>query len=344
MNRKIVILLVVLILIALLVGGLFFYYRFQLNSVAEGDQPQPATVAFVVEEGWSVEEIADQLYQQNLINSRLSFYWYLLSNGYWSQLRPGEYQLNRPITIPELVVVLIAGQNKEEKIVVPEGWRVDDIDNYLAEQKLIKKGQFKEQAQLARFTREFSFLEKIVTDKKVTATLEGFLFPDSYFIDSDFTCQALITKMLSAFQEKVYQEYWQEDRHEEIKTFLDLIVLASIVEKEADGWQDRRLVAGIFLKRLDRGYRLQSCATVNYLLGKPKDILTGEDLLIDSPYNSYRHQGLPPAPICNPGLESIKAVLNPQFSKYWYFLSDQEGQLHFAIDAKSHARNKDRYL
>ena len=343
MDRKIVILIIILVLIILLAGG-FFYYRSQINSVADQDQPHSATVTFIVKEGWSVEEIADQLFQQKLITSRLSFYWHLLTNGYWSKLRPGEYQLDTPITIPEVITILAVGQNQEEKIVIPEGWTIDDIDKYLVEQKLIEKGQFKERAKLARFKEEFSFLKKTIPEKRAVSTLEGFLFPDSYFIDSDFTAQSLIDKMLTTFQEKIYREYQKIDRHQEIKTFLDLIILASIVEKEAGNLADRRLVAGIFLKRLDRGYRLQACATVNYLLKEPKDILKESDLLISSPYNTYRHDGLPPAPICNPGLESIKAVLNPEFSKYWYFLSDQEGQLHFATDAKGHASNKEKYL
>jgi len=347
MNRKLIIFLIILALVLLLGGSFFIYYRSQLvRRVVNGDQPHLATVTFVVKEGWGVAEIADQLSQEELINSKLSFYWYLLSHGYWSRLHPGEYQLPSTATLPELVNLLINGAENEKTITIPEGWTIKEIDRFLAQKKLIEKGQFIQQAKVAKFRDEYYFLRGVKEE-----SLEGYLFPDTYFVypqqnnnGSDFNSRQLIAKMLSTFDQKVYQKYKDRRYPKEIKNFNQLITLASIIEKEANIFEDRCLVAGIFLSRIDQNHRLQACSTVNYLLEEPKDILKESDLKINSPYNTYLYRGLPPGPVSNPSLASIDSVIDYQPSKYWYFLSDKNGHLHFAKTDKEHQQNKKRYL
>ena len=223
---------------------------------------------------------------------------------------------------------------------------IGEIEDLLVEEGLIEKGRFKTQAQKSCFKDDFPFLKAVKGE-----SLEGYLFPDSYFVypksnsaGSDFDPQIFISKMLTAFDQKAYSKYKDSDYPKPLKLFSQLVVLASIVEKEASNQNDRSLVAGIFLKRLSRECRLQACSTVNYLLDEPKEILKESDLRVDSSYNTYRYKGLPPGPISNPGLGSIEAVLKPKTSKYWYFLSDREGKIHYAQTAEEHSQNKKRYL
>jgi len=124
----------------------------------------------------------------------------------------------------------------------------------------------------------------------------------------------------------------------------ELIIMASILEKEASSYEDMRMISGILWKRLEFGIGLQVDATVSYVVGKPSLELTDEDLAVDSPFNTYKYRGLPPAPIGNPGLEAIKAAITPTQTIYWYYLHDSDGEPHYAMTFEEHKRNKELYL
>ncbi len=196
------------------------------------------------------------------------------------------------------------------KITITEGCDINDIAD--------KFRHFK------NFNRE-NFL-------KITKNKEGYLFPDTYFFSGQENEVKVAQMMEENFQKKV----------KEIKP-ADLII-ASILEREARILEDKKIIAGILWKRLKTGMPLQVDATLNYLNGKTSEDMTVEDLNVDSPYNTYLYTGLPPSPICNPGLDSISAALNPQDSPYWYYLSDKQGIIHFAETFDEHKINKAKYL
>lgn len=201
---------------------------------------------------------------------------------------------------------------KENKITIPEGWTVQQIDDYLAEKQILAKGDFLAAAK----------------DK------EGYLFPDTYFLSEKPTAEEIIKKMEENFQQKTTGLNLKKD---------DLI-LASIVEKEVSTEEDRKIAASVFKNRLKYNMALESCATVNYILGNNKKILSNQDIATPSPYNTYLHQGLPPGPIGNPGLAAINAALNPTESNYFYFLTGNDGKTYFAKTKTEQDQNKQKYL
>ncbi len=173
--------------------------------------------------------------------------------------------------------------------------------------------------------------------------LEGFLFPDTYKFYRETTAKKIIEKMLNNFDKKLSSEIKEEIKSQN-KTIFEIIILASMVEKEAGREEDMKKVADVFLNRLEVNHPLQSDATINYVVGEGRNKASHEDLQIDSFYNTYKYNDLPPAPICNPGLNAINAVVYPAGTDYFYFLTDPEGRAYFAKTFEEHQRNRAEYL
>lgn len=203
-------------------------------------------------------------------------------------------------------------KNNGIEITIPEGWTTKQIDDYLFEKKILAKDEF-------------------LTAAK---NKEGYLFPDTYFLGEKPTADEIIKKMEDNFQQKTAG----------LNLTKDDLILASIVEKEVTTDEDRKTAAGVFRNRLKNNMFLESCATINYVLGGNKKILSRDDLLTVSPYNTYLHKGLPPAPIGNPGLAAIKAALNPAATDYFYFLTGNDGKTYFAKTKAEQDANKQKYL
>ncbi len=337
-NKKLWLIFLTVLLVILLVFGYFLF----VNNGTSADRitsEEDQTVLINIDSGDGVTVVAQKLYEKGLIESKLIFYWQLASDGLWGKIRPGEYYLAKSTDFNDLMNYLTTGTLQQIKITIPEGWSLERIDQNLARKGHLKKGQFIEEVEKESYRKQFSFLPQ-----KKDSSLEGYLFPDSYFLTPLFEPSQLVEKMLVTFETKVYNELKNEKLPAGLDNFQETITLASIVEKEAQTNKDRRLVAGIFLKRLRNDKKLQACSTVNYLLDETKAVLKESDLRISSPYNTYQVEGLPPASICNPSLESIKAVYNPASSPYWYFLSDPSGNLYYSKTNQEHEAKKARYL
>jgi UPF0755 protein len=163
--------------------------------------------------------------------------------------------------------------------------------------------------------------------------LEGFLFPDKYSFPKTITTQEVIIKMVENFKQRVEEEYTYED-----------IILASIVEREGYNSNDRPIIAGIILKRFEEGWLLQTDATLLYPIKDWEHTITPQDKEDDNPYNTYKNIGLPPTPICNPGLQSIEAVWNPEETDYYFYIHDKDGNAHYAETLEQHNENVNEYL
>jgi UPF0755 protein len=183
----------------------------------------------------------------------------------------------------------------------------------------------------------------ITGDPVSSGSMEGYLFPDTYRFYSDATVQDVVEKMQETFEQKVTQEMLDEIESQG-KTLDEVVVMASVLEREARGEEDMGMVADIFWRRYEVGMALQSCASVNYITGKSDPAITYEDQQIDSLYNTYQYAGLPPGPISNPGLTAINAVIYPTANEYWYFLNDDDGVTHYATTNDEHVANKVNYL
>ncbi len=327
----------ILILVFIVAVFLFVFYIWKMISTPASSS-QEARV-FVVEEGLSVSGVAKNLKDEGLIRSDLAFRIYVTWRGGATQIQAGEYQLSPSMTPIEIADILIKGRTKQLKITIPEGWDIKEIAQYLENKDICTKEEFiQEASQIDKYRKDFDFLASVKT-----SNLEGFLFPDTYYLSTQPQASEIVFKMLSNFNKKLTSDIREEIRKKEM-TIFDFITLASIIEKEVPQYEDRRIVAGIFYKRLDSGMALESCATVEYILGTNKRILSYQDMKIESPYNTYLYPGLPPGPISNPGLEAVLAALNPKQTDYWYFLSPDSERTIFSRTNEEHEAAKIKYL
>ena len=187
--------------------------------------------------------------------------------------------------------------------------------------------------------KDWSFL----IDRPKGASLEGYLYPDTYRVYKQTDLEAIVEKMLNNFDAKLTTEMRDEIKKQK-KTIFEVLTLASIVEKEMYGYENRRVVAGIFYNRLKVGMPLQSDVTVNYITKKGTTRPSLDDTHIDNPYNTYVNKGLPPGPVCNPSIEAIKAVIYPADTDYMYFLTNEKEQIIFSKTYEEHLRNINKHL
>ncbi len=306
-----------------------------------------------IEKGKSVEEIACLLEKEGAISHKEFFIIYLIFSGNFFNLKAGEYLIKPNETIKEVAEKIIKGKTIKEKITILEGWNLKEIGYYLENKKLYQAEEFfevvgfpgidyrknKDLPLPEDFSEEFDFLK----DKPKYVSLEGFLFPDTYEIEKGIPIEDLVRKMLSNFDKKLTTDL-REEISRQGKNIFDIIRMASLLEKEVKTFEDKKIVSGILWKRLEKGMPLQVDATITYLTGKKTIKVPLKDLEIDSPYNTYKYKGLPIAPICNPGLDSIIAAIYPKYSEYWYYLSTPDGKTIFSKTYKEHIMAKEKYL
>lgn len=314
--------LLVLIFGAVLVG--FAANEIYFLRPAEGAE----TITAVVPAGVTQNEIGALLVKERLVSSRLLFKLYTKWRGADTQFQYGTFEIVRGSSIRKIVNQLTVSQADEVMITMIEGWTIREMAAYLEEATAIATDDFLESATASLWQEEFAFLGA----KPSSRDLEGFLFPDSYRILKSAAAEDVIRKQLTAFAVKAGEISYDD------------LILASIVEREVRGEQDRRMVANLFQRRLKIGMGLQADSTVNYVTGKNTPALSAEDKELDTPYNTYKYRGLPPGPISNPSLESIDAVRRPFANDYWFFLTDSEGNVHYGKTLEEHNVNKARYL
>lgn len=292
---------------------------------------------FVIPKGYSASQIGNKLVSQGLVKSSLAFRFYVQLTGRAKKIQAGEYRLSPSFSLLEISEQLMKGP-VEVWVTIPEGLRREEI----AERFI--KGLEKEGSGAIGFRQEF-----------LTESLgkEGFLFPDTYLFPKTASASAVVKKLLATFDEKVDSQM-REGIEKSGDTLSQITTLASIIERETKTDEERPVVAGILLRRLEIGMGLQADATVQYAVAND-DCRTGtdchwwpalkkEDLQINSLYNSYKYRGLPPAPIANPGLSSIQAAIYPETSDYLYYLHDSNGQIHYAKTLEEHNENVRKYL
>lgn len=269
-----------------------------------------------------MEEIAAHLKNQGIIKSRLLFEFYVFFSGEAPKLQAGKYELSPGLNIVQIAQKFILGATLPPgiKVTIPEGFTLKQTDAHLSEFGLIESGQLLSQPQL-----------------------EGYLFPDTYWFDEEAGLDEIIDKMRVNFDRKVDQDLRNEIEAQG-KTIEEIIIMASLLEEEVATDEDRRIVSGIFWKRLANDFPLQSCATIAYILGVDKWRYSAQDIEIESPYNTYQHLGLPPGPICSPGLSAIKAAIEPQETDYNFFLSKLNGETVFSKTLQEHNIAKQKYL
>jgi len=330
----------IIIFLALVVGVVFWvWFAYQINASA-GDQD--TNRLFIINEGEGTNEVSARLYDEGLIRNKFAFETYVWLWTKEDDLIAARHNLNEKMSIRQLTKVITSVPARQEvDVTIIEGWNIDQIANNLEKKNIFAAEDFLDY--VSSVSDELSETYYFLNNKDTSDSLEGYLFPDTYRIYYDADIGDLVTKILNNFDNKITQEMLDEIARQG-KTLDQVITLASIVEKEVATDDDRRIVAGIFNKRLRDYYPLQSDATVNYITGKGMTQPTYADTEIDNPYNTYQNIGLPPAPISNPSLSSIMAVIYPDNTPYYFFLTTPDGEVIYSVNYSEHLNNKQKYL
>ncbi|NMC51740.1 endolytic transglycosylase MltG [Candidatus Kuenenbacteria bacterium] len=327
-------------IIFVIIAGLFLsgWFIFEILNPTKAE----STSVFVIQPGDGVNQISYNLKKQGVIDNSFVFETYAYLKDIEGGFLAGEYSLPSIINIKRLVDILTTGEAVNDwELKVIEGYTIKDIDETLSSLGKFKSGDLI--LAVKNINQDFLSTYGFLSDKPPAASLEGFLFPDTYRFFNYATLEDVIRKLLNNFDKKLSEELRTEIKNQERSVF-EVITMASIIEREVATENDRPIVAGIFWKRLESGMPLQADSTVNYITGKNTPAVSGVDLKIDSPYNTYLYPSLPPGPICNPGLSAIKAAIYPEESEYWFFLTDKNGNVHYAKDFEEHKANKAKYL
>ena len=276
--------------------------------------------------GMSSQSIANQLVHKQLIRSSWVFLFATHLSGASHRLQVGTYHLSGAMSIPQIIEHLRSGKVITHQLVVPEGLTVAEIG------KLWEKKGF---GTAAAFNETASNSKWRINHKIEGKTLEGYLFPNTYQFPDGASAEVIIQIMLNEFERQ-----WTTEMSEEARTLgfskHEIITLASIIETEARIPEERPLISSVFHNRLRRGWKLQADPTALYGLGNPDRPPRAADLRTDTPYNTYLYKGLPPGPICNPGIASIRAALRPVSADYMYFVAIGNGKHHFSRTLREH--------
>src|SRR3989338_2748863 len=302
----------------------------------------------VIVPGMGSRMIGAFLKQEGVIGSKWAFVIYVSLRGDASDLKPGAYEFPDTAAIPAIARDLVAGESHERIITIPEGWSNADIAEYFKLQGIAGRDEAMSFMK-APSDDIVSLLEPLGASRKSSGT-EGYLFPDTYRIFRDAGLADITGKMVRNFDAKVTQEVRDAIAGQQ-KSIFEIVIMASLIEKEVSSEEDRALVSGILWKRISLGMPLQVDATIAYIKNKESRIknqrdgkISLEDTKIDSPYNTYRYRGLPRGPIANPGLSAIRAAVFPRSSPYLYYLSTPDGRTIFSRTLEEHNAAKEKYL
>lgn len=309
-------------------------YRFWLQS-PEGDAEQ---LVFVVEDGDSFSAVADTLKNRELINSKFWFSVYAKYDGSARKIQAGEFELMRGMNYASIIDELIDADAEEVSITIPEGYTIEQIGEVVMANFYVTPADWGILTGMESPFEDHPFI--VSAQKPEDVDLEGYLFPDTYRFFVNAGGKDIVKKMIDTAEERVSSI----NKTSKDYTLHEVLTLASIVEREVMSEDDKALVADLFLRRLSIGMALQADSTVNYVTGKKTPGISLADRDIESPYNTYQNAGLPPGPISNPGLESIKAVFSPSPNSYLFFLTTPEGEVIYALSHDDHVQNKAKYL
>ncbi len=290
-------------------------------------QPNPSYVSKVsVITGSTLGEISKQLYEKKIISNEQMFRWAVQIMGKEKEIPVGTFQLVDTQSNYDIIKQLVYGSPELIKVRLLEGWSVKQIAAYLNEVMGFEPDE------ILNISKDYRFLKK---HNIKASTIEGYLFPDTYLFFNGDTPTSVLDNVVSE-----YKKFWRDafrDRARELNmTEHEVVTLASIIEGEAIYDKERPTISGVYHNRLNRGMRLQADPTIQYIIEDGPRRLLNRDLRIDSPYNTYKHKGLPPGPINSPGAQSLKAALYPEENEYLFFVARGDGYHTFTTNEKDH--------
>ncbi len=282
--------------------------------------------SFLINSGSSLYQVANALERKGIISSARMFVWMTRFEGYDTHIQAGEYALTANMTPVSLLTLFVSGKVKQYSVTLLEGWRFNEVIDAIKNANVLKQT-----------INDYSPIAVMTAIGKEGIHPEGRFFPDTYSFPSGTTDIQFLKRAYVMMEEVLVQEWTQKVEGLPLKNMEEALILASIVEKETGNPDDRNKIAGVFIRRLQKGMRLQTDPTVIYGLGENFDgNLRRRDLQNDTPYNTYTRHGLTPTPIALPGRESIHAVLHPDDSNALYFVAKGNGESHFSATLQEH--------
>ncbi|SOC36372.1 endolytic transglycosylase MltG [Ureibacillus acetophenoni] len=337
--------------IVLIIGIVVFAGYSYVKSALEPVDPNSTTAIEVeIPIGSSLTTIANTLHENGIIKDARIFKYYTKFKNE-SDFQAGNYTMTKSMTLDEIIESLKTGKVYREPVftlTVPEGLTLEQIAKVIEKNTKFSADEFMTKVTDEKFIQDMigTYPETIteeVLEGNIRYSLEGYLYPATYsFYDENPSLDEIVTTMISQTADVVkgYNELLEEKQ----MTVHQLLTFASLLEEEATAQTDRETIASVFYNRIKIDMPLQTDPTVLYALGSHKDRVLYEDLKVESPYNTYVINGLPPGPIANAGKTSIEAALNPTNTEYLYFLADKEGINHFAKTYEEHLQNIETYL
>jgi len=327
-----------LILIPTVLFGLIIIYFLVVLSPATS-QKNARNVTLEVPDRATAAQVGKLLKQHGLIRSPLVFRCYARWKGMDNRIKTGEYRLSTGLSTPELLQELVKGQPVFISFTVPEGYTTAQVGELLTSKGLIDREEFF--AAVAGTDFSYSFLRDLPDGDR---RLEGYLFPDTYKVTKESNEDLIIKLMLERFEKEMQDLNYADQVEKTGLTLHQAVTIASMVEREVKKDEERPVIAGVIFNRMSKGMPLQIDATVQYALGETREKIFYKDLEVDSPYNTYKINGLPPGPIAMPGRASLLAVVNPARTNYLYYVAKPDGSHAFAVTLEEHDANKERYL
>ncbi|WP_455538162.1 endolytic transglycosylase MltG [Terrisporobacter sp.] len=328
--------------IAAIITVLFiiFVVAFLVSQIGPYNKNNKKDIVIDIPTGSTLNQVTDVLKENKLIKNKIIFKLYAKLSNNSSTLKSGTYLFNQTFSNKEIINDLAKGKiyNQGVRITIPEGATSFEIIDLLVKNNIGKKGIYEKLINNPKeFKERFTYL-----DNKEITSLEGFLYPSTYYFKEDESEKEVLSQMLKTFESK-YNEKLQKRQKELDQSLYEVVKLASIVEKEAVLDKDRPIIASVFYNRMNISMPLQSDATIQYVFKERKKSITYDDLKIESPYNTYRVAGLPPTPIANPGIKSIEAVLYPADTEYLYFVAKIDGGNTYSKTYEEHIKNVQQY-
>lgn len=332
-------LIVVILLVAIIAAGVAGFSMIMGSADKALDPTNTASVTVTIPSGTTTNGIGTILVESGVIESADSFKLQSKLKGMDGKYKAGEYTLSPSMTMTQIMDLLVAGTVNTVRFTIPEGLTVAETADKLASEGLINTDLFRKEIESGQFN--YRFLKDAPDGEN---RLEGYLYPNTYDVFTTASEHDIIDRMLrqldSVFTEEMYA------RADELGMDInEIMTIASLIERETRVDSERPIVASVIYNRLDIGMKLQIDATVQYALGEQKQFLTYADLEVDSPYNTYRIDGLPPGPICSPGEASIKAALYPEDTDYIYYVlsKEKDGTHKFAANSQQFLIYKNEY-
>ncbi len=332
--KKFRIKLIILLLIIIAIVGSLNYYNYTIEKPLKTNKD---IIAITIGEGEGFYNLLDRLDEEGILRNKTLIKLNLKLNNQSLDIVPGTYEIKTNISLDELIDTLKNTSHKGDiSVTIPEGYDIDEMSELFEEQGIFSKNEF------IQAVKEYPLPSYIKSDSNKKYNLEGYLFPDTYFVNKDITPKEFITLMISEFDATIKSIEDEEGITISNEKLEEIVTIASLIEEEAEVEEERALISSVIYNRLNKGMKLKFCSTINYAWGEHLSQVLNKHLEINSPYNTYKNVGLPVGPISNPGKKSLIAAIEPANTDYLYFmlLYNQGGKHHFSATGEEHERVK----